>query len=140
MIFPRLIEFFDYNKLSVDVWRTAWAAIAKFWNDQDSGVVPFTSISYGLTNQTKTASYTLTTSDMVIFADSTSAVVTITLPTAVGINGRVYFIKRVSTGKNMVKISPSGSETIDGGTVYYLGAQYHSVCLMSNNSNWMILF
>lgn len=140
MIFPRLIEFFDYGKLDDQVWRTAWNAIAKLWNDQDSGAVPFTSISFGLTNQTKTASYTLTTSDMVIFADATSAAVTITLPTAVGINGRCYYVKRISTGKNMVKISPAGSETIDGGTAYWLGAQYHSICLMSNNSNWMILF
>lgn len=45
--------------------------------------------------------YTLTVTDSVILADATTAVFQATLPTAVGITGRQYTVKRVNSGRTM---------------------------------------
>jgi hypothetical protein len=65
---------------------------------------------------------------------------TISLPTAVGITGRIYVIK--SRSSNTVIIDPSGSETIDGSTTINLTASTgaNSVAIIqSDGTNWIRL-
>jgi len=88
---------------------------------------------------TKSAAYTLTATDSVILADATSAVFTCTLPTAVGITGRQYTIKRINAGSNNVTVGCAGAETIDGATTYSLTSQYQSITVVSNNVGWLII-
>lgn len=118
--------------------------IRDWWNAHDEGWRPWTKFtvlgSFALTPSTLTASGSVNETQNVILADSTSAVVTLTLPSAVGNPGRIYFIKRISAGKNLVKIATVSSQTIDGGAGYSLGWQYHSICLLSDGTNWLILF
>jgi hypothetical protein len=83
----------------------------------------------------KSSDYTATASDHTILVDCSGGNVTITLPTAVGIAGRMYIIKRVDGSANAANINTNGSETIDGsgaGSVAGLG----SIVLQSDNSNW----
>ena len=61
---------------------------------------------------------------------------TITLPTAVGIAGRIYNIKNSSTGT--VTVATFGGQTIDGGTLT-LTTQYQSVTVQSDGTNWIII-
>lgn len=85
---------------------------------------------------TKTATYTLTASDNVINADATTSAFTITLPTAVGVVGRRYTIKRVNGGSNAVTVSTTSSQTIDGSSTYILAVPYSMVEVYSDGSNW----
>lgn len=118
--------------------------IQQWWNDHDSGLRQFGALSTAGQLRTGTRSITassnLSFADHIVFANSTSGVVTISLPTAKGIKGQQYIIKRINSGANFVTIVPDGSETIDGGVSYSLAAQYHSIAVVSDGSNWMILF
>lgn len=88
---------------------------------------------------TKTAAYTLTTTDSVILADATTAAFTCTLPTAVGITGRQYTIKRINAGANNVTVGTTSSQLIDGVSTFVLTTQYQSITVVSDNSNWLII-
>ena len=87
---------------------------------------------------TKTANYTLTTSDEVILADATGGALTLTLPTAVG-NTNLYTIKKIDSSSNTATITTSSAQTIDGGGTAVVKVQYASVNLVSNGSNWYII-
>lgn len=82
---------------------------------------------------------TLTASDSVLSADSTAAGFIVNLPSAVGIAGRQYTIKKVVAG-NFVDVLPFGAETIDGvGGAYLLTASMQFVVLVSDGANWLIV-
>jgi len=88
----------------------------------------------------KTADYTLTTSDDVVLADPTSASFTLTLPTAVGVQGKRYKIKNLGTDESKpLIIDPNGSETVDGLTTYNMVGQDNVIEIVSDNSNWEII-
>jgi hypothetical protein len=89
---------------------------------------------------TKTAAYTITRQDSTIFADAaTIGAFTVTLPTAVGNNGRLFTIKRTSAGANNVTVGTTSSQQIDGATTYVLSAQFQMITVQSNNANWFIV-
>lgn len=88
---------------------------------------------------TKTAAYTLTSTDSVILADATSGAFANTLPTAVGISGRQYTIKRINGGANTVTVGTTSSQTIDGASTKTLGAQWSAVTVVSDGANWQIV-
>ena len=78
------------------------------------------------------------TPDYVVFTDSTSGGITITLP--VPTSGRVLVIKD-KTGKaaiHSVTITHNALETIDGANTYVLDVQYASVQLISDGINWSV--
>ena len=61
----------------------------------------------------------------------------ITLFTAVGYNGFVIQIKNLTS--SAITITPTASQTIDGASSFSLNAQYESVTLISDGSNWFII-
>lgn len=82
----------------------------------------------------KTANYTLGLQDYTV--DCTANSFTITLPTAVGITGRIYNIKNTGTGT--ITVDADGTETIDGDlteSVY----QYENLQIQSTGAGWIIL-
>lgn len=82
----------------------------------------------------KTANYILTSSDYTVNCSVNSF--TVTLPTAVGITGRIYNIKNSGTG--VITVACAGAETIDGITTQTLN-QYDSIKVQSTNAGWIIL-
>ncbi len=88
---------------------------------------------------TKTSNYTITGTDVVIFADATSGNVTITMPTASSNSGYRFYVKRIDGSANTCTISRSGSDMIDGQTSFSLDLRYTSLTLVSDGSNWYIL-
>ena len=88
---------------------------------------------------TKTAAYTLTATDSIIKADATAAAFTLTLPTAVGIAGRMYTVKRVNAGVNAVTVDAAGAQTIDGAATHVLSAQWQTVRLVSDGVGWLVV-
>jgi hypothetical protein len=102
---------------------TGWKRVL---NEDDLIVAPYT---------TKTATYTATASDSTIEFNTASAV-TLNLPTAVGISGKIYFIKNINTG--IVTVDANSTQTIDGQLTRTL-ARYESLRIQSNGSNWVII-
>lgn len=88
---------------------------------------------------TKTSAYTVTATDGLVKCDATSAAFTVTLPTAVGMAGKIYIIKKIDASANAVTIDGDGSETIDGSATVSLSAQWNKYVLMSDGSNWMVI-
>lgn len=87
----------------------------------------------------KTSTYAVLTTDNIVLVDGTSAF-TATLPTAVGVTGKVYTIKRVDqTLANAVTIATTSSQTIDGVTTRKLMTQYEQFTVTSDGANWQIL-
>jgi hypothetical protein len=61
---------------------------------------------------------------------------TVTLPTAVGIQGKEYIIK--NSGSGVITVDGDGTETIDGDLTQSLN-QYDSLTIVSDNTNWIII-
>jgi hypothetical protein len=87
----------------------------------------------------KTSGYTATATDDVIYVDDTSGSVTITLPTAVGADGKVYVIEKVDASTNTVTVATTSSQTIDGATNVVLNNAMEKVTVQSNGHNWFSL-
>ncbi|MFC8008939.1 hypothetical protein [Streptomyces cinereoruber] len=92
-----------------------------------------------LTSINRTANQTLSAASPVNnLCNATTAAFAITLPTAVGIAGQTYMIKKTDVSSNAVTVQTTSSQTIDGSTTYVLASQYKYVTVISDGSNWMI--
>ena len=80
------------------------------------------------------ATYTIVNTDYVI--ESTSGTFTVTLPTAVNVQGKQYVIKNVGTGT--ITVGTTLSQTIDGNNTISL-SQNEVIEVVSNGSNWKII-
>ena len=87
----------------------------------------------------KTEDYTMTALNSLVLCDATSASLTITLPTAVGIAGKYYTIKKIDITTNTVTVDGNGSETIDGETTQIIQQKNVSITVVSNGINWLII-
>jgi hypothetical protein len=85
------------------------------------------------------ANTTLDASYYMANVDAAGGAITITLPTAVGIAGQTFIVRRVNSGANAVTVDGDGSETINGAATYSLTAQYQSVSIMSDGAGWMVV-
>lgn len=90
--------------------------------------------SVALTYVEKTATYTLSSSDYTV--NCTSGTFTLNLPTAVGIQGRVYVIK--NSGAGTITIDPNGAQLIDGAATLAL-ATTTKVMIQSTNAGWITI-
>jgi hypothetical protein len=104
-----------------------------------SGVPAWADADVTFATSTKTSNYTITGTDVVIFANATSGNVTITLPTASSNAGYRFYIKRIDGSGNTCSVARSGSDTIDGQTSISLDLQYTSLTVVSDGSAWYII-
>jgi hypothetical protein len=88
---------------------------------------------------TKTADYTVQSQDYIIFASAAIANVNITLPSAVGLEGKQYIIKKVDTTRNEVVVLTVNSETIDNESSLVIKTPMASLYVVSDNINWWII-
>ena len=105
-----------------------------------SGTLSFTSAV--VTYLAKTADYTVTTgdagTDCQITVDASGGGRTITLYPASGNSGRQVKVKKIDSSANTVTIDGNSSEQIDGATTQVISAQYTSLSLVCDGSNWHI--
>lgn len=94
------------------------------------------SFSANITNIT--AATTLSSDHCVVYCSGTTSYA-VTLPTSVGITGRMYYIKKTSTSAYTLTISTTSSQTIDGAVSLAFTQQYASYTVISNGSNWLII-
>ena len=85
-----------------------------------------------------TRNHSANTGSEIILCDCTSNAITVNLPTAVGNQARLT-IKKIDSTANTVTIDAAGSQTIDGGLTSVISAQYSSITVVSDNSNWHIV-
>ena len=102
--------------------------------DADNNLNPI-SVPYA----TITGDTTVTTANVVVFANATSGQIDITLYAATSNGGKTLTIKKIDSSANSVVITRAGSETIDGGTSFTLIHLGEAVTLISDNSNWFII-
>ncbi len=82
----------------------------------------------------KSATYAAATTDYTI--ECTTGTFTVTLPTAVGVTGKVYNIKNSGTG--VITVATTSAQTIDGNSTELL-IQYNCMTVQSNGTNWIII-
>jgi hypothetical protein len=95
------------------------------------GIKSLGGITYPLTGIN--ASYSVGENDYLI--DVTGNTITVTLPTAVGVNGKNYVIK--NNGSGVVTVATTSSQTIDGVSSKSL-KNNDSIEVVSDGSNWII--
>jgi hypothetical protein len=107
----------------------------QFWydTDEDGGALPYT-----VNVKTKLINHTADDTDYVLLMDTTGGNLTLTLPTAVGIAGRVYVIMNIGSGGNTLTIDPDGTETINRNLTQDI-LDLDSVRVISDGSNWWII-
>jgi len=96
-----------------------------YWENKNQSIFAYTA---------QTTTYTALASDYVIHC--TSGTFTVNLPTAVGVQGKVYIVK--NSGSGLITIDPNGTQTIDGALTYKIGGN-ESLKLMSTGANWITL-
>ena len=116
----------EYEASNVDRW---YQSIEKEANNGIASYA-FNSVS---------GDHTLDVTDSLALVDASSTSVIITLPTAVGIQGRRYDIKKIDSSSNTVVVQPNGSETIDGCNPMTISKQYTNMTIVSDGSNWWII-
>jgi hypothetical protein len=82
-----------------------------------------------------TADYTGVTTDYTF--NCTTNTFTVTLPTAIGVKGKIYVIKNSGTGR--ITVDTTSSQTIDGSTSILIKTQYLSRTVQSNGSDWIVI-
>jgi hypothetical protein len=88
---------------------------------------------------TKAANYTLSDTDYVILANAASGAFTLTLPSAVGIAGRSYVLKKIDNSANVITMTASASETIDNLASRSLSTQHQFLSVLSDGAAWRIV-
>lgn len=88
---------------------------------------------------TVTEDYDLLERDDLVKGDASGGAIDVQLPTAVGIKGKRYGLKKIDGGGNLVSFVPDGSETIDGASSYGLDAQWNALWVESDGANWMVI-
>jgi len=82
-----------------------------------------------------TTSYTAQTTNYTI--DCSGNTITVTLPSSVGLKGKIYVIK--NSGVGTTTINTTSSQTIDGASTKVINTQYDGIMVQSDGSNWKII-
>lgn len=120
-----------------------WGDATNYTQIDGDGIISFGGVGRvtpHYSSETQNASATFTVSKTYTRCNATTTgAMTATLPTASGITGRVFIVKKIDSSGNAVTLDADGSETIDGAGTYALTAQWNSVTIISNGTNWEIL-
>jgi len=87
----------------------------------------------------KTAGYTVTATDYTVAANASTGALSITLPTSVGVTGKVYVVKKMDSTANVVTVATTSSQTIDGATTRALSLQYDAIMVQADGANWIVI-
>lgn len=99
-----------------------------------SGVLALIGDPVTLPYVAKSGTYTLQASDAIM--EATSGTFTTTLPTAVGVTGRLYVVK--NSGAGVVTVDTTSGQTIDGAASASVAAGA-VLRVASNGANWITL-
>lgn len=83
--------------------------------------------------RTVVSNTTLDFNDYTVLANAN---ITISLPSAINCNGRIYIIKKTTALPGNVTIDPEGVQTIDGSLTKTISAQWETIVIQSNGAVW----
>lgn len=75
----------------------------------------------------------------IIRANATGGSITLTLPAASGVSGKIYLVARISTGLNTVTINGTGGDLLSGAASVLLGAVFGKSMLVSTGTEWIAM-
>lgn len=105
-----------------------------------AGTLAVSGEAYLAITAVKTTTYAIATTDHVVQVSGASAAWTATLPTAVGVTGKVYRIIRTDqTFANQVTIATTSAQTIRGATTFKMSTQYEELTVVSDGANWQVI-
>ena len=92
-------------------------------------------------NNAQVANYTLTASDTVVSFTTSTSDLDATLPTAVGISGKQYTLKKSDQSTGKVVLKTTSSQTIDGyaSAVIKMATINDTITVVSDGANWKII-
>lgn len=82
--------------------------------------------------------YTILATDSFLDCNAVGGAVTFNLPTAVGISGRIYNMKKTDASANACTLDGNGAQTIDGAATLATTTQFTSYTVISDGANWLI--
>lgn len=109
------------------------------WAVTPLAINPTTSNGLFNTTATKTANYTIVSTDVFVYADTTSGAFNLTLPDPSTVTNKTFYIKDVggSFGTNNLTVVRFGSEQIEGvAASLVLSAKWGMYGIRSNGTNW----
>jgi hypothetical protein len=133
------------SSIEDDAVQSAIQILVQYLNLQDSGIQPWSKMVIQGTFSTRvnpiSSSYSISDLDQIILVDSTSAVRTVTLPSASTIPGRRYMIKdwKGTSATHTITIATVSSQTIDGSGSATLTTNYQAMEMVSDGANWSII-
>ena len=86
-----------------------------------------------------TTTYTSTLDDRTVLGDATAGAFSITLPKAYDSKGYIFTFIKSDVSANALTIDGDGSETINGATTKVLAAQYDTVDIQSDGTEYWII-
>lgn len=95
--------------------------------------------SFAAPIRTITTTDTAAATDYTILCDATGGAVTLSLPAASGVSGRIYNFKKIDATANACTIDPNGAETIDGAATLATTTQFTNTQFQSNGTAWFVL-
>lgn len=87
----------------------------------------------------KTGAYSVLSSDDYVRGDSSGGTFDFTLPTAVGIAGKVLQLEKTDSSFTPIGVLTTGGQTIEGAASKKLATQGEVLTVMSDGANWKIL-
>ena len=121
---------------SGNVVRLAAGTSGQYLKTQGAGANPTWASAPGGWNVTsKTGNYTASDGDIVL-VDASGGAVTITLPSPTA--GAKVRVKKTDASTNVVTVSPSAAETIDGASSDSISKQYETYEYVSDGTNWFV--
>ena len=89
----------------------------------------------------KTSNYTAVASDSTITGATSGGAFTITLPSAVGLEGKRFTIRKSDTSSNLLTVATTSSQTIgsNSATSTKLHAKGEAITLESDGANWIYI-
>jgi len=92
-----------------------------------------------LQSVTKTGNYTITTSDKLIYCDTTSGNITLALPAVSGVNPYVVYSAVKTSASNTLTLDPNSTEQIGGASTKAVTALHTRVDYFTDGSAWYTL-
>ena len=125
-------------RLVLNVYDTAARGAIQLDTNGSAGLTTILG-AFSLPEVSTSSNTTLNGGHFSIFEDTTAGNKTVTLPTAVGISGRIYAIKNTGTGTNTLTIATTGGQTIDGAAGASTSTPQACLIVQSDGANWQTL-
>lgn len=125
-----------YSPFRVDLDRPLYAEDMESANNTWVREIQVPGFGWALQSVTKTGNATITTSERLVYADTASGTITLTLPAAAVVTANTVYSFEKTTASNTLTIDGSGSETIDGATTVDLTANRARLDIVSDGNAW----